>query len=82
MLLNRFPTEDRLCNTGFHLASRCSICGSSSEMAEHLFLLFPLAGSLWEAIFSVFQRQVSSDSWKGFFLKAMTVSFSDQIRIL
>ncbi|KAK2638786.1 hypothetical protein Ddye_026581 [Dipteronia dyeriana] len=31
LLLNRLPTEDHLCRAGFHLASRCSVCGVSSE---------------------------------------------------
>ena len=33
-------------------------------------------------IFPVFQHQVFVESWREFFLKVMTVSFSDQIRIL
>ncbi|KAI9198086.1 hypothetical protein LWI28_009807 [Acer negundo] len=43
LMLNRLPTEDRLCRSGFQLASRCSICGVSSESADHLFLYCPLA---------------------------------------
>ena len=42
LLLNRLPTEDRLCKVGFHLASRCSLCGVSCESSDHLFLKCPL----------------------------------------
>ena len=82
LMLNRLPTEDRLCRSGFQLASRCSICGVSSESADHLFLHCPLAIALWEAIFSTFQRRVSTNTWQSFFLQAMSVSFSEQVRIL
>ncbi|KAI9201174.1 hypothetical protein LWI28_019580 [Acer negundo] len=51
----RLPTEDLLCRSGFQLASCCSICGVSSEFADHLFLHCPLAVTLWEAVFSAFQ---------------------------
>ncbi|KAK2661872.1 hypothetical protein Ddye_000446 [Dipteronia dyeriana] len=62
LLLNRFPTEDRLSRAGFHLASRCSVCGVSSESFDHLFIRCPLAVSLWEAVFSAFQRRISVDT--------------------
>ncbi|KAK3229514.1 hypothetical protein Dsin_001395 [Dipteronia sinensis] len=62
LLLNRLPTEDRLCRVGFHLASRCSVCGVSSESSDHIFLQCPLVATLWEAVFSAFQRRVSADS--------------------
>ncbi|KAK3204977.1 hypothetical protein Dsin_019023 [Dipteronia sinensis] len=62
LLLNRLPTEDRLCKVGFHLASRCSVCGISSESSNHLFLRCPLVAALWEAVFSAFQRHISVDS--------------------
>ncbi|KAI9192216.1 hypothetical protein LWI28_019629 [Acer negundo] len=58
LMLNRFPTEDRLCRSGFQLASCCSICGVSSGSADHLFLHFPLAVALWEA-FSLLSSDVS-----------------------
>ncbi|KAI9174281.1 hypothetical protein LWI28_014953 [Acer negundo] len=74
------PTENRLCRYGFQLASYCSICGVSSESADHLFLHCPLAVTLWEAIFSAFQRRVSTETWQFFFLQAMSVSFSEQGR--
>ncbi|KAK0574979.1 hypothetical protein LWI29_031982 [Acer saccharum] len=82
LLLNRLPIEDRLCRAGFHLASRCSVCGASSESSDHLFLRCPLAAALWEAVFSTFQRHISADSWSSFFSQAMSVSFSDQVRVL
>ncbi|KAK3225648.1 hypothetical protein Dsin_005510 [Dipteronia sinensis] len=50
----QLPTEDRLCRTGLHLASRCSVCGVSSEPSDHLFLRCPIAAALWEAVFSAF----------------------------
>jgi ribonuclease HI len=82
LMLNRLPTEDRLCKSGLQLASRCSICGVSSESVDHLFLHCPLAVALWEAVFSAFQCRVSTETWQSFFLQAMSVSFSEQIRIL
>ncbi|KAK2661381.1 hypothetical protein Ddye_007914 [Dipteronia dyeriana] len=66
----------------FHLASRCSVCGVSSESSDHLFIRCPLAVALWEAVFSAFQRRISSDTWSLFFSQAMLVSFSDQVRVL
>ena len=62
VMLNRLPTEDRLCKSGLQLASRCSICGVSSESVDHLFLHCPLAVALWEAVFSTFQRHISADT--------------------
>ncbi|KAK3199351.1 hypothetical protein Dsin_022766 [Dipteronia sinensis] len=82
LLLDRLPIEDRLCRSEFQLASRCSVCGASSESMDHLFLKCPLATALWEAVFSAFQRHVSADTWGSFFRQAMSVSFSDQIRVL
>ncbi|KAK3221689.1 hypothetical protein Dsin_008714 [Dipteronia sinensis] len=67
LLLDRLPTEDRLCRFGFQLASRCIVCGASSESVDHLFLKCPLATALLEAVFSVFQRRVSTDTWGSFF---------------
>ncbi|KAI9187216.1 hypothetical protein LWI28_025626 [Acer negundo] len=61
------PIEDRLCSSGFQLASRCSICGVSSEFADHLFLHCPLAVALWETVFSTFQQRVSTETWQSFF---------------
>ncbi|KAK0607544.1 hypothetical protein LWI29_016439 [Acer saccharum] len=46
LLLDRLPTEDHFCKVGFHLASRCSVCGVSSESSDHLFLRCPLAAAL------------------------------------
>ncbi|KAK2650226.1 hypothetical protein Ddye_017715 [Dipteronia dyeriana] len=40
------------------------------------------AVALWEAIFSAFQRRISIDTWSSFFSQAMSVSFSDQMRVL
>ncbi|KAK2640353.1 hypothetical protein Ddye_028148 [Dipteronia dyeriana] len=82
LLLNRLPTEDRLCKVGFHLASRCSVCGVNSESSDHLFIRCPLAIALWEVVFSAFQRRVSADTWSSFFSQAMSVSFSDHVRDL
>ncbi|KAK3189414.1 hypothetical protein Dsin_028975 [Dipteronia sinensis] len=70
--------EDRLCKVGFHLASICSICVVSNELADYLFLRCPLTVALWEAAFSAFQGCISADSWGFFFSQAMAVSFSDQ----
>ncbi|KAK3229362.1 hypothetical protein Dsin_001243 [Dipteronia sinensis] len=81
-LLDWLPTEDRLCRFGFQLASRCSVCGASLESVDHLFLKCPLATALWEAVFSAFQRRVSAYTWGSFFRQVMSVSFSDQIRVL
>ncbi|KAK3222027.1 hypothetical protein Dsin_009052 [Dipteronia sinensis] len=78
-LLNRLPIEDRLCRAGFHLASRCSVCGVNSESSDHLFLRCPLAAALWEVVFSAFQRRISADSWSLFLSQAISFSFSDQI---
>ncbi|KAI9191000.1 hypothetical protein LWI28_001990 [Acer negundo] len=75
-------TEDHLSRSGFQLASRCSICGVSSESTDHLFLHCPLVVALWEAVFSAFQQCVSAETWQSFFLQAMSVSFSEQVRIL
>ncbi|KAK2664738.1 hypothetical protein Ddye_003312 [Dipteronia dyeriana] len=75
-LLNRLPTEDRLCRVGFHLDSRCSVCGVSSESSDHLFIRCPLAVTLWEEVFSAFQRRISSDTWSSFFSRAMSVIWS------
>ncbi|KAI9166139.1 hypothetical protein LWI28_026893 [Acer negundo] len=36
LMLNRLPTEDLLCRSGFQLASRCSICGSAISEANRL----------------------------------------------
>ncbi|KAI9160260.1 hypothetical protein LWI28_006684 [Acer negundo] len=58
------------------------ICGVSSESTDHLFLHCPLAVALWEAIFSTFQLRVSTKTWQSFFLQAMSISFSEQVRIL
>ncbi|KAK2647132.1 hypothetical protein Ddye_022327, partial [Dipteronia dyeriana] len=77
LLLNRLPTEDRLCKAGFHLASRCSVCGVSSESSDHLFIRCPLAIAFWEAIFSAFQLRISADTLSSLFSQAMSVSFSD-----
>ncbi|KAK3189542.1 hypothetical protein Dsin_029103 [Dipteronia sinensis] len=51
----RLPTEDRLCRSGFQLASRCSVYGASSESVDQLFLKCPLTTTLWEAVFSTFR---------------------------
>ncbi|KAK2655103.1 hypothetical protein Ddye_008155 [Dipteronia dyeriana] len=82
LFLNRLPTEDRLCRVGFHLASRCSVCGVSSESSDHLFIRCPLAVVLWEVIFSAFQPRISTDTWSSFFSQAMSVLFSDQMSVL
>ncbi|KAK3189339.1 hypothetical protein Dsin_028900 [Dipteronia sinensis] len=82
LLLDRLPTEDRLYRSGFQLASKCSVCGDSSESVDHLFLKCPLAITPWEAVFSAIQRRVSVDTWGSFFRQAMSISFSDQIRVL
>ncbi|KAK3218439.1 hypothetical protein Dsin_012409 [Dipteronia sinensis] len=66
LLLDRLPTEDRLCRSEFQLASRCSVCGARLESVDHLFLKCPLATALWEVVFSAFQRRVFADTW-GFF---------------
>ncbi|KAK3229625.1 hypothetical protein Dsin_001506 [Dipteronia sinensis] len=79
LLLNRPPTEDRLCRGGFQLVSRCSVCCVSSELADHLFLQCPLVATLWKAVFSTFQRQVSTNSWSASFSQAMSVTFSDYV---
>ncbi|KAK0580954.1 hypothetical protein LWI29_008037 [Acer saccharum] len=79
---SRLPTEDRLCKAGFQLASYCNVYSVSSESVDHLFLHCPLTAALWEAVFSVFQRQVSVDSWSAFFSQAMLVSFSDHEWVL
>ena len=76
------PLADRLCRVGFHLASRCSVCGVSNESSDHLFLRCSLAAALWKAVFFAFQRRISTDSWNSFFSQAMSVSFSDQVRVL
>ncbi|KAK3221821.1 hypothetical protein Dsin_008846 [Dipteronia sinensis] len=52
LFIDRLPTEDCLCMSGFQLTSRCSVCGASSESVDHLFLKCPLATALWEAVFS------------------------------
>ncbi|KAK3198315.1 hypothetical protein Dsin_021730 [Dipteronia sinensis] len=67
----RLPTEDRLCRSGFQLASRCSVCGASSKSVDHLFIKCPLATALWETVFFAFQRRVSADTWGSFFRQAM-----------
>ncbi|KAK2660805.1 hypothetical protein Ddye_007338 [Dipteronia dyeriana] len=82
LLLNRLPTEDRLCRAEFHLASRCSVCGVSSESSDHLFIRCPLAVALWETVFSVFQQRISADTWSSFFSQTMSVSFSDQSKTM
>ncbi|KAK2646289.1 hypothetical protein Ddye_021484 [Dipteronia dyeriana] len=74
--------QDRLCRIGFHLASRCSVCGVSSESSDHLFFRCPLAADLWEAVFSAFQRCISTGTWSSIFSQAMSVSFSNQVCIL
>ncbi|KAI9198847.1 hypothetical protein LWI28_023034 [Acer negundo] len=63
---------------GFQLASHCSICRVSSESADHIFIHCPLAVTLWEVVFSAFQRHFSTETWQSFFLQAMSVSFSEQ----
>ncbi|KAK2634159.1 hypothetical protein Ddye_028951 [Dipteronia dyeriana] len=78
----QFPTNDRLCRAEFHLASRCSVCRVSSESSYHLFIRCPLAAAFWEAVFSAFQRHIYADTWSSFFSQAMSVSFSDQMRVL
>ncbi|KAK2633785.1 hypothetical protein Ddye_028577 [Dipteronia dyeriana] len=77
LLLDRLPTDDCLCRSGFHLASRCSVCGASSESVDHLFLKYPLATALWEAAFSIFQRRVSADTWTSFFKQTIVGSVYD-----
>ncbi|KAK3225524.1 hypothetical protein Dsin_005386 [Dipteronia sinensis] len=67
----RFLAKDRLCRSGFQLASRCSVYGASLESVDHLFLKCPLATALWEAVFFTFQRHVSADTWGSFFRQAM-----------
>ncbi|KAK3193273.1 hypothetical protein Dsin_024583 [Dipteronia sinensis] len=47
LLLDRLPTKDRLCRSGFQLASRCSVCVANSESVDHLFLKCHLATALW-----------------------------------
>ncbi|KAK3193727.1 hypothetical protein Dsin_025037 [Dipteronia sinensis] len=74
--------EDRLCRAGFHLASRCSVCGVSNESSDHLFLWCPIAAALWEAGFFSFSAGYSADLWSSFFSHAISVSFSDQVRVL
>ncbi|KAI9178075.1 hypothetical protein LWI28_022444 [Acer negundo] len=76
------PTKDCFYRSGFQLASRCSICGVSCESANHFFLYYPLAIALWEAIFLAIQQRVSTETWQFFFLQAMSISFSEQVRIL
>ncbi|KAK3198376.1 hypothetical protein Dsin_021791 [Dipteronia sinensis] len=71
LLFLRLPTEDRLCRSGFQLASRCSVRGASSESVEHPFLKCPLATALWEAVFYTVQRHVSADIWGSFFRQAI-----------
>ncbi|KAK2642911.1 hypothetical protein Ddye_024674 [Dipteronia dyeriana] len=78
LLLNRFPTKDRLCRAGFHLASWCSVCGVSSESSDHIFIRCPLAATLWKAVFSAFQRCISVDMWSSFFSQTMSVFCSNQ----
>ncbi|KAK2656069.1 hypothetical protein Ddye_009121 [Dipteronia dyeriana] len=78
LLLYRLPTEDRLSKVGFHLASRCNVCGVSNESSNHLFIRCPLAAALWETVFSAFQRRITADTWNSFFSQAMSVLFSDQ----
>ncbi|KAK3222526.1 hypothetical protein Dsin_009551 [Dipteronia sinensis] len=70
LFLNRLPIEDCLSRIGFQLASRCSVCGVSSESSDHLFLWCPIATALWETVFSAFQRRISVDSWSSFFSQA------------
>ncbi|KAK3222523.1 hypothetical protein Dsin_009548 [Dipteronia sinensis] len=63
----QLPIEDCLSRGGFQLASRCSVCGVSSESSDHLFLQCPLSAALREAVFSFVQRLISTDSWSSFF---------------
>lgn len=43
----KMPTDDRLMLRGCNLVSMCSMCGSCSEIEEHLFLDCPFVVSLW-----------------------------------
>ncbi|KAK2652522.1 hypothetical protein Ddye_012378 [Dipteronia dyeriana] len=81
-LWERLLTEDSLSRSGFQLASHCSICGASSESVYHPLLHCPLAVTLWKTVFSAFQRRVSTKPWQSFLLQAMSVAFSEQVRIL
>ncbi|KAK2644794.1 hypothetical protein Ddye_019989 [Dipteronia dyeriana] len=63
-------------------ASRCSVCGVSSESSDHLFIRCRIAIALWEAVFSAFQQCISADTWSLLFSQAMSVSFSDHVRVL
>jgi len=41
-------TQENLRRRGFHLCSRCCMCGAAGEDNSHLFLHCPITGQLWQ----------------------------------
>lgn len=54
VLHNKLPTQTALQVRGHQLASRCEICGSNIESANHLFIQCPFANLLWNWLFDTF----------------------------
>ncbi|KAL5546988.1 hypothetical protein UlMin_006675 [Ulmus minor] len=76
---NRLPIEDNLCKMGFHIASCCCLCGSSSENATHLFLECSFVAALWKVVFDVFKHSMHPFLvCKSFFLAAFYLNFISQ----
>ena len=58
----RLPTEDTLRKHGFSFASICRFYCCCKEFVEHLFLLCPFVGFLWQSLGTFFGLRISLES--------------------
>ncbi|OVA18981.1 Reverse transcriptase zinc-binding domain [Macleaya cordata] len=63
-VLNRsLPTDDRVTKTGCAMVSRCSICLSSAESIDHLFLECSTTKSVCKWLEQIFERRIVCSSY-------------------
>lgn len=80
---NYLPTDDNLCKKGLFFASRCCLCHSSLETAQHLFLQCPFSVVVWQSVSLLFGKHLClTGSISDFLLDAMSHRFSSQVAAL
>ncbi|XP_039034950.1 uncharacterized protein LOC120171300 [Hibiscus syriacus] len=62
-ILDRLPTKDRLFRFGLVVDAACLVCGSDSELRDHLFAACPFAMDVWNTVLSLCGTRCAALTW-------------------
>ncbi|KAE8728090.1 hypothetical protein F3Y22_tig00004779pilonHSYRG00078 [Hibiscus syriacus] len=69
-LLDRLPTRERLNHMGLITDCKCILCDEPLETRDHIFMLCPMANSIWKNVFSLSGLHFFPCPWDAFCARA------------